>query len=218
LSYELLTLREPRLNEAARSQQAEVPPPSWLDGRFDARLDSLIMRGLDPRPNHRWQDCEQFIDAIRDWLSGQEGGAPSMDELQNVVRMLYMKDRDGFRLEAPPFTDEFALNVLDEAELETASAQPLTLKPRPPFGNGPISMEDLDEATGVRHMADTPSNRTRSELPIHPAFAPLGPLLTPPLPPGLRSSSSQRSGWSWFWWLLTVSIVAVFCLWWFRHG
>jgi hypothetical protein len=211
-----LILREPRLSEAAKAQKAaQVPAPSQLDARFDARLDSVIMRGLDPRPNHRWQDCEQFIEALQDWLSSQ-GGVPSTEELQQVVRSIYMKDREGFRLEAPPFTEDFTLEPLDEAELETASAQPLTLKPRPPFGLGPISVEVLEEAGGTR--LDTPSTRSRSELPIHPAFAPVGPLLTPPLPPGLASSSSQCSRGGWIWWLLTASLVAVFCLWWLRHG
>lgn len=89
IAYELLTLREPVVPGSGVSTRREtLPPPSRLDRRINSRLDPAVMRALDPAPQRRFRSCDEFAQALRNFLSAG-GGLPGAEDVARFVSELF---------------------------------------------------------------------------------------------------------------------------------
>jgi serine/threonine-protein kinase len=136
MTYELLTLREASMGNAAMSTRGErLPPPSRLVRRLHARIDPVIMRALEPTPGRRHRSCAEFADGLRDFLSSQ-GGIPPREELGKFVGELFPNEVAATHLGPVPFEAPFSLEPLEDvAPIEAA---PIEVRERAPFSGGEV--------------------------------------------------------------------------------
>jgi serine/threonine-protein kinase len=68
--------------------QGKFKSPSSRDPRLDPELDSLVMKALSTKPEHRYQSAEEFRDAIQSKLS-QMNPTISADAIAHFMRGLF---------------------------------------------------------------------------------------------------------------------------------
>lgn len=141
IAYELLTLREPVVPGSGVSTRREtLPPPSRLDRRINSRLDPAVMRALDPAPQRRFRSCDEFAQALRNFLSAG-GGLPGAEDVARFVSELFPNE---VSLAAPgpvPFAEPFELEPISGAEMEDLHAEEheASIVQRAPYSRAPTS-------------------------------------------------------------------------------
>lgn len=131
--YELLTLREASLGNAAVSTRGErLPPPSRLVRRLHSRVDAVIMRALETSPARRHKSCAEFADGLREFLAST-GGIPPRDDVRKFVGELFPNEVQVTTAGPVPFTAPFSLS-----EIAGAAAIEVQADERAPFSGGAI--------------------------------------------------------------------------------
>lgn len=87
--YQMLTGRLPFESEEiidvfTQILHDEPTPPSHYRPDLDRNLEKIVMKALSKSPARRYASCQQFADAIRDWLSGNQTTAVS-DKTVHIV-------------------------------------------------------------------------------------------------------------------------------------
>ena len=92
--YLMLSGRHPVAGAAVmeaiqRFEQKRIPPPSHFNPEVPAALDTIVMRALEPQPDHRWASAAALGDALRDvMLRTPEWRAHTKDGGHRIVEVI----------------------------------------------------------------------------------------------------------------------------------
>jgi eukaryotic-like serine/threonine-protein kinase len=182
--YSLLTLKEPSTGEGSNvsTRRAQIPPPSRIDRRLNARLDPVLMRALDSAPARRYRSAHDFAQGLRDFLAAN-GGLPPRDEARRFVTTLFPAEVNIEHLGPVPFAESFVLDEVTGANLDLSAEHAPEPAPRKPF----ISSE-LPTQNALPVLDEPPSARTQPELPRAELAAPAQiPMATVPMAEGNKT-------------------------------
>ena len=158
--YELLTLERPSRGSGRGLVRHEpLTPPSRLVPGLRPRLDTVILRALEPVPGRRHKSCADFADDLRRCLSETGGVAPER-ELGLFARRLFP-------------------NEVLKAVAEVPFAEAFELEPITPAADGvPVAREPGDWSEAARRRMRTKEDFSSAEGP------PRAEELVPVRPPG----------------------------------
>ncbi|MFP2913372.1 serine/threonine-protein kinase, partial [Pyxidicoccus sp. 3LFB2] len=145
IAYELLTQREPVIagggGVSTRRSEA-LPPPSRLDRRINSRLDSLILRALEPSPQRRFRSCGEFASSLRNFLTAS-GGMPGIEDVRRFVIELFPNEVSLAGTVGPaPFKEVFSLEPISGAEMDLHAEEPeASIIQRAPYSR-PLTQEE----------------------------------------------------------------------------
>jgi len=215
IAYELLTQREPVIaggGGVSTRRSETLPPPSRLDRRINARLDSLILRALEPSPQRRFRSCGEFASSLRNFLSAS-GGMPGLDDVRRFVSELFPNEVSLAGLGPTPFQETFSLEPISGAEMDLHAEEPeASILQRAPYSR-PLSQEEQASADTQESAepafeeyrpedfapeVEAPSTHTRALAPLVGEGEVTGPGLAGPLergwdaPPGAAPAKPRR--------------------------
>jgi len=215
IAYELLTQREPVIaggGGVSTRRSETLPPPSRLDRRINARLDSLILRALEPSPQRRFRSCGEFASSLRNFLSAS-GGMPGLDDVRRFVSELFPNEVSLAGLGPTPFQETFSLEPISGAEMDLHAEEPeASILQRAPYSR-PLSQEEQASADTQESAepafeeyrpedfapeVEAPSTHTRALAPPVGEGEVTGPGLAGPLergwdaPPGAAPAKPRR--------------------------
>ncbi len=106
--YQMLTGRLPFEGASIAAGLAKLlhqnpPRPSESRPGLDARLDAICLRALAKNPHERFASCQQFADALREFLNGREAAPTATDAPQVPSTGQSLSAFDRFTV--PPATD-----------------------------------------------------------------------------------------------------------------
>jgi len=216
MAYELLTQREPVIAGGGVSTRRSetLPPPSRLDRRINARLDSLILRALDSSPQRRFRSCGEFASSLRNFLFAS-GGMPGLDDVRRFVSELFPNEVSLAGLGPAPFQETFSLEPISGAEMDLHAEEPeASIIQRAPYSRA-LSEEEMASADTQESAepafeeyrpedfaptVEAPSTHTRALAPPVGEGEVSGPGLAGPLehgweaPPGAAPAKPRRQG------------------------
>lgn len=166
--YELLTLREAKLGNAAVSTRGErLPPPSRLVRRLHQRVDAVIMRALENSPTRRQKSCLEFADGLREFLAST-GGIPPRDDVRKFVGELFPNEVQVSTNGPVPFAAPFELR-----EVSGAAAIEVEADERAPFSGGAIDDRTPTSDGLPIFREEEESHTTELEMPAVSRKAPM---------------------------------------------
>jgi serine/threonine-protein kinase len=177
IAYELLTLHEVAASRggALSTKRDVLTAPSRLDRRVNARVDPVIMRGLESAATRRYKTAGELSDAVRSLFSVL-GYAPSATEAARFVKEIFPNEVS--MAGGPvPFSEPFALQPLEGASntcelpalpderspftspsIDVPKGAPFSTEPEsrvPSTGGAPITREaPVEETTGEKAVDD----------------------------------------------------------------
>ncbi|MFT3769125.1 MAG: serine/threonine-protein kinase [Minicystis sp.] len=148
--WELLTRKRLFLGDSdgetmGRLLAAEVAPPSTVDPAIPVKLDAVVLRGLDRRPDHRFATAREMADALR--AACDQAAAGEVAE--------WVERHVGDKLQSRAREIEADARVAREAE--TVS----TVAPNP---DGRVRLDSAVAEVTVASPASVPRRRRRHDL------------------------------------------------------